>query len=209
MSRNKENMARNSVDKDCVLSFNESDFSNRASMIEKIKSRICEVKDFPKPGVGFKDITPVVLDADCYRFAIDRMVSWAKKRKPELIAGIESRGFLFAAPVASRLNLGMAIIRKKGKLPRRTVSVRAPNEYAVEHFEMHADSVQPGQRVLIIDDLIATGSSSISAINLVNALGGKVVGFAALVELAFLKGRENIRRAHPAVDVLALIRFEE
>ncbi len=178
-------------------------------MIEKIKSKICEVKDFPRPGVGFKDITPVVLDADCYRFAIDKMAGWAKERKPELVAGIESRGFLFAGPVADRLGLGMAIIRKKGKLPRQTVCVRAPNEYAVEHFEMHADSVQPGQRVIIIDDLIATGSSSISAINLVNTLGGKVVGFAALVELAFLKGVENIGRAHPEVDVFTIIRYEE
>lgn len=178
-------------------------------MIETLKNRICEVKDFPKPGVGFKDITPIVLDANCYRYAIDRMVSWAKKKRPQIVAGIESRGFLFAAPVAYRLGLGLTIIRKKGKLPRPTVSVRAPNEYAVEYFEMHADSIQPGQRVLIIDDLIATGSSSISAINLVHKLGGKTVGFAALVELAFLKGIENIRQAHPEVDVLALVRFEE
>ncbi|MBM3285634.1 MAG: adenine phosphoribosyltransferase [Candidatus Aminicenantes bacterium] len=178
-------------------------------MIEKLKSAICEVKDFPKPGIGFKDITPLVLDAKCFRYAVDQMVAWAAKKKPGLIAGIESRGFLFAAPVAHRLGLGLTIIRKKGKLPRSTVSVRAPNEYAVEQFEMHADSVQSGQRVLIVDDLIATGSSSISAIDLVNKLGGKAVGFAALVELAFLKGVENIRQVHPEVEVFALIRFEE
>ncbi len=178
-------------------------------MIDKVKSKICEVKDFPKPGIGFKDITPVVQDAATYKYVIDRMAAWARKKKPQLIAGIESRGFLFASPVAHKLGLGLTIIRKKGKLPRKTVSVRAPNEYAVEHFEMHADSIQPGERVLIIDDLIATGSSSISAIDLVDKLGGKAVGFAALVELAFLNGVENIKKAHPEVDIFALIKFEE
>lgn len=178
-------------------------------MIERIKSKIFEVKDFPKPGIGFKDITPVVQDSECYKYTVNRIAAWAKKKNPEIIAGIESRGFLFAAPVAYRLGLGLTVIRKKGKLPRRTVSVRAPNEYAVEQFEMHADSVQPGERVVIIDDLIATGSSSISAINLVQKLGGNPVGFAALVDLAFLKGVDNIRKAHPKVDVFALIKIKE
>jgi adenine phosphoribosyltransferase len=178
-------------------------------MIDQVKSKICEVKDFPKPGIGFKDITPVVQDAATYKYVINRITAWARKKKPQLIVGIESRGFLFAAPVAHKLGLGMTIIRKKGKLPRQTVCVRAPNEYATEYFEMHADSIRPGERVLIVDDLIATGSSSISAIGLVNILGGKVVGFAALVELAFLKGVENIKKAHPEVDVFALIKFEE
>jgi adenine phosphoribosyltransferase len=178
-------------------------------MIAKVRDRILEVKDFPKPGVGFKDITPVVQDADTYKYVIERMAAWAKKKRPQLIAGIESRGFLFAAPVAHKLGLGLAIIRKKGKLPRPTVVVRAPNEYAVEHFEMHTDSIQPGERVLIVDDLIATGSSSISAIDLVDKLGGKAVGFAALVELGFLHGVENIKKAHPEVDIFALIKFEK
>jgi adenine phosphoribosyltransferase len=178
-------------------------------MIDRVRCKILEVKDFPKPGIGFKDITPVVQDAGCYKYAIERLTAWAKKKKPRIIAGIESRGFLFAAPVANRLGLGLTIIRKKGKLPRRTVSVRAPNEYAVEHFEMHADGVRKGERVLIIDDLIATGSSSISAIDLVRKLGGNPVGFAALVELAFLKGVETIKKAHPKVDVFALIKFEK
>jgi len=178
-------------------------------MIERLKGKIFEVKDFPKPGVGFKDITPVVQDAECYKYAVDRITAWAKTKKPQVIAGIESRGFLFAAPVAHELGLGLIIIRKKGKLPRRTVSVRAPNEYAVEHFEMHADSLRKGERVLIIDDLIATGSSSISAIDLVRKLGGNPVGFAALVDLAFLRGVENIKKAHPAMDIYALIKFEK
>ncbi|MFQ6070667.1 MAG: adenine phosphoribosyltransferase [Candidatus Aminicenantales bacterium] len=178
-------------------------------MIEKVKARICEVKDFPKPGIGFKDITPLLLDAECFNYVIDRISEWGKKRKTELVVGIEARGFLFAAPVAHHLRLGLSIIRKKGKLPRETVSIRAPNEYAVEYFEKHADSIKPSQRVLIVDDLIATGSSSISSIELVKKLGGVVVGFAAVVELSFLHGVERIREAHPDVEVLSLIQFEK
>jgi adenine phosphoribosyltransferase len=178
-------------------------------MITQVKEKICEVKDFPKPGIGFKDITPLIEDPTCYNYVIDRIAAWAKKKKPQIVAGIESRGFLFAAPVAHQLKLGVAIIRKKGKLPRKTVCVRAPNEYAVEYFEMHNDSIRPSQRVLIIDDLIATGSSSISAIDLVKKLGGEVVGFASVVELTFLKGMDCIKKAHPDVDILSLIQFEK
>lgn len=178
-------------------------------MLSRAKEKIREVKDFPKKGIGFKDITPLVEDASCYNYVIDRIASWAKERKPEIVAGIESRGFLFAAPVAHQLRLGLAIIRKKGKLPRKTVCVRAPNEYALEYFEMHHDSILPSQRVLIVDDLIATGSSSISAIDLVKKLGGQVVGFASVVELCFLNGVESIRRSHPDVDILTLIQFEK
>jgi len=178
-------------------------------MITRSREKICEVKDFPKPGINFKDITPLVEDADCYNYVIDRIASWAKERKPEIVVGIESRGFLFAAPVAYRLDLGLAIIRKKGKLPQKTVCVRAPNEYAVEYFEIHTDSILPSQRVLIIDDLIATGSSSISAIDLVKKLEGKIIGFASVVDLAFLNGLECIKKAHPDVDILSLIQFEK
>ncbi len=178
-------------------------------MIEKVKARIYEVKDFPKPGIGFKDITPVVQDADVFKYVVDEMASWAAQRAPDLIVGIESRGFLFAAPVAHHLGLGLSIIRKKGKLPRRAVSVRAPNEYAVEFFEMHEDAVVEGQKALIVDDLIATGSSSISAIDLVQKLGGSVAGLAAVVELVFLKGTEAIKKAHPEVDVWTLVKFTE
>jgi len=178
-------------------------------MIERLKTKIREVKDFPKPGIGFKDIMPLVQDAESYAFVIDAIAAWAEQKEPELIVGIESRGFLFAAPVAHRLGLGVAAIRKKGKLPWKSVSVRAPNEYAVEHFEMHADAVQPGQRVVIVDDLIATGSSSISAIDLVQKLEGRVAGFAAVIELVFLNGVEAIRKAHPEVEVFSLVKFTE
>lgn len=178
-------------------------------MLDQAKEKICEVKDFPRPGIGFKDITPLIEDASSFNFVIDRIACWAKERETQIVAGIEARGFLFAAPVAYQLGLGLAVIRKKGKLPRKTVCVRAPNEYAVEHFEMHSDSIHADQRVCIIDDLIATGSSSISAIDLVKKLGGRIVGFASVVELVFLKGVDSIKRAHPDVDILSLIQFEK
>jgi len=172
-----------------------------------LKTKICDVVDFPKPGVTFKDLTPLIQDAAAYNQAIDRMAAWAREKKPGIVAGIEARGFLFAAGVARELRLGLAIIRKKGKLPRKSVCIVAPNEYAVENFEVHSDAFAPGQRVLIVDDLIATGSSSISSIDLVGKLEARVVGFAAVVDLSFLKGVENIKKAHPEVDILSLVTF--
>lgn len=177
-------------------------------MLERCKDLIVEVKDFPKPGIGFKDITPLVQDPDAFRYIVECISFWAEERSTEILVGIESRGFLFGAAVAFQLGLGMGVVRKKGKLPRETVSVKAPNEYAVEYFEMHTDTLQPGQKVLIIDDLIATGSSCVSAIDLVKQLNGNVIGFAAVVDLAFLKGREAIKQAHPDVEVFSLITFE-
>lgn len=175
--------------------------------VETLKSKIIEIPDFPKPGVNFKDITPLVHDAQCYRFIISELASWAKPKRPTLVVGIESRGYLFAAPLAYELGLGLSIIRKKGKLPRKTISIVAPNEYAVETFEMHADAAQPEDRVIIVDDLIATGSSSISAISLVKKLGAEVIGFAAVVELVFLDGLKNIKKAHSDIDILTLIKL--
>ena len=175
---------------------------------DQLKQRILEVKDFPKPGIGFKDIAPLVLDPESYHYTIDRLTAWAAAHHPDVIVGIESRGYLFAAPVARDLKLGLSVIRKKGKLPRKTVCVQAPNEYAIEVFEMHEDGLNPGQRVVVIDDLIATGSSSVSALRLVKLLGANPVGFGAVVDLAFLHGIPAIRAAHPDVDVFHLIRYE-
>jgi len=172
-----------------------------------LKNYILDVPDFPKPGIVFKDITPVVQSAQAFHFAVDELAAWARPLRPEILAGIESRGFLFAAALARELRLGLTVIRKKGKLPRKAACVVAPNEYAVEHFEMHEDGVAPGQRVLIVDDLIATGSSSVSAIELVQLLKGDVVGFGAVIELSFLGGLERIRKAHPDVPVHALVRY--
>lgn len=176
--------------------------------LEQLKDFIYEVKDFPKPGIGFKDISPLVRDAAAYNFAVDRLTEWTRAKRPDVIVGIESRGYLFAAPVARDLRLGLDVIRKRGKLPRKTICVKAPNEYAVEYFEMHEDTIRPGQRVVVLDDLIATGSSSISALDLVQLLKGEPVGFGAVIELGFLSGVAAIRKAHPEVDVFSLIRYD-
>jgi len=176
-------------------------------MLERIKKKIIEVKDFPKPGIGFKDVTPLIEDPECFRYIVDKISDLAEEKKAEKIVTIESRGFIFGSPVAYKLSLGMSVIRKKGKLPRECISNKAPNEYAVEYFEIHKDSIKPGEKVLIIDDLIATGSSSISSIDLIKKLGGNVVGFAALVELTFLKGKQAINNVHPDIDIMALIQF--
>jgi len=172
-----------------------------------LKSMIVDVPDFPKPGVIFKDITPIVQDAAAFNQVIDQLAEIARKYSPSRVAAIESRGFIFGAALARELRLGFTIIRKKGKLPRKTLSILAPNEYAVEYFEAHLDSVKPGEKVIIIDDLIATGSSGISAIELVQKLGGRVVAFAAVVELTFLDGVKRLNEAHPQVPVFSLIKF--
>jgi len=172
-----------------------------------LKSMIVDVPDFPKPGVIFKDITPIVQDAAAFNQVIDQLAEIARKYSPSRVAAIESRGFIFGAALARELRLGFTIIRKKGKLPRKTLSILAPNEYAVECFEAHLDSVKPGEKVIIIDDLIATGSSGISAIELVQKLGGRVVAFAAVVELTFLDGVKRLNEAHPQVPVFSLIKF--
>ncbi len=172
-----------------------------------IKSLVVDVKDFPKPGIVFKDITPIVQNAAAFNQIIEDLAAWAGPKNPALIAGIESRGFIFASAVARELRLGLTLIRKQGKLPRPSIRVEAPNEYALEHFEMHEDALAAGDRVVIIDDVIATGSSSISAIHLVKALKGEVLGFGAVVDLSYLHGIENIQKVHRNVDVFTLIQF--
>jgi adenine phosphoribosyltransferase len=178
-------------------------------MLDKAKEKILEIKDFPKPVIGFKDIPHVLEDPSSCKIVINDLVSWAREKRPQIIAGIESGGFLFAAPVAHQLGLGLAMIRKKGKLPLECVCVKAPNEYAVGFFEMHKDSINEGQRVLIIDDLIATGSSTVNAIDIVKEIGGEVVGFATVVEILFLGGLDFIKKSHPEVEILSLIQFEQ
>ncbi|MGB9893038.1 MAG: adenine phosphoribosyltransferase [Candidatus Saccharicenans sp.] len=172
-----------------------------------LKSLIVDVPDFPKPGIIFKDITPIVQEAAAFNLVIDQLSEIAKKYSPARVAAIESRGFIFGAALARELKLGFTIIRKKGKLPRKTITILAPNEYAVEYFEAHVDSVKPGEKVVIIDDLIATGSSGISAIELVQKLGGQVVAFEAVVELTSLEGVKKINQAHPEVPVFSLVKF--
>ncbi len=175
--------------------------------MKDLKALIFDVPDFPKPGIVFKDITPVIQDAEAFNLVIDLMAEVARRYSPDRVAAIESRGFIFGAALARELRTGFSLIRKKGKLPRPTLSLRAPNEYAVEYFEAHLDSIQPGERVVIVDDLIATGSSAVSAIELVQKLGGRPVAFVALVELTFLEGVKKITEAHSEVPVFTLVKF--
>ena len=178
-------------------------------MLKKAKDKIREIKDFPRPGKGFKDITPLVEDADSFNNVIDELAAWAKKKKPDIIAGIESGGFLFAAPVANKLGLGLIVIRKKGRLPSESVRVGVTDDESFEYLETHTESIDPSHKVIIIDDLIASGSTSVNAIDLIKKLGGKVIGFASVVDVVFLKGIEFIKKAHPDVAVLSLIQYEE
>lgn len=172
-----------------------------------LKAMIVDVPDFPKPGVIFKDLTPIIQRAEAFNQTIDELVAVAKRYAPDRVAAIESRGFIFGAALARDLRLGFSLIRKKGKLPRKTLTILAPNEYAIEHFEAHVDSISPGEKIIVVDDLIATGSSAISAIELVKQLGGKVVAFEAVVELTFLQGKGKINEAHPDVPVFSLVKF--
>ncbi|WAM34494.1 adenine phosphoribosyltransferase [Caldicellulosiruptor morganii] len=169
-----------------------------------LKEKFRHVLNFPKEGIDFIDITTVLQDKDAFRYAIDSLVELVKDLDFDLIVGPESRGFIFGAPVAYVLNKGLVLVRKKGKLPYKTVSVEYELEYGKDVLEMHIDAIQPGQKVVIIDDLLATGGTTLSNIKLVEKLGGKVVGIAYLVELTYLNGRENLK----GYDVRSVVQFE-
>ncbi|MBW3621994.1 MAG: adenine phosphoribosyltransferase [Armatimonadetes bacterium] len=158
----------------------------------KARQLIREIHDFPTPGILFRDITPVLLDPEALRECIDLYVEDAEARQAELIIGIESRGFLFGIPVADRLGLGFAPVRKLGKLPYSTLQAEYDLEYGSNTVEMHVDAIQPGQRCVIIDDLLATGGTAEAACGLVEQLGGVVAGITCLIELTFLNGRSRL-----------------
>lgn len=156
------------------------------------KRLIRDIPDFPKVGIVFKDITPVLQDAVAFREVLDRMIAFAREQQIDAVVGIESRGFIFGAPIAYALSIGYIPVRKLGKLPGETVREEYALEYGTNTVEVHKDAVQPGQRVLIADDLLATGGTSAAAVRLIEKLGGEVAGLVFLVELAFLNGREAL-----------------
>jgi adenine phosphoribosyltransferase len=162
---------------------------------------IRDVPDFPKPGIMFKDITPLLRDAQAMKETI-RLLSEPYKGKVDLVAGIESRGFVFGSLVADRLGVGFVPIRKPGKLPHKTICQSYELEYGTNTVEIHCDAVSQGQRVLLVDDLLATGGTMSAARKLVESLGGTVVAAAFVVELAFLKGRSLLN----SLPVLSLIK---
>jgi adenine phosphoribosyltransferase len=161
--------------------------------MEELKQRIRHVPDFPKKGILFYDVTTLLEDRDGFRMAIDAMAEPHDEAKVDLIVGIESRGFIFGAALADRLGAGFAPVRKPGKLPSKTRRVTYALEYGNDALEMHEDAIDPGQRVLIVDDLLATGGTAAATVELVRGLGGDVVGLQFLIELAGLAGREKLK----------------
>jgi adenine phosphoribosyltransferase len=171
--------------------------------VESLRARIREIPDFPKPGILFYDITTLLKDADAFSESIDLLTNPFEDARIDLVVGMESRGFIFSAPMAYKLECGFVPVRKLGKLPAETVSVEYALEYGTNTLEIHKDAILPGQRVLIVDDLLATGGTVLGTIELVKELKAKVVGLAFLVELPFLKGRERLGE----YDIHSVIQF--
>ncbi len=160
--------------------------------MKSIEEYVVSIPDFPEPGIIFRDVTSVLQDAEGLALAIDLMQEKLKGVEFDLIAGPESRGFIFGVPIAYNLHKPFIPIRKKGKLPRETASIQYELEYGTAELEIHRDAIKPGQRVVIIDDLIATGGTNEAIVKLIEGLGGKVVKTVFLMELAGLKGREKL-----------------
>ncbi len=163
-----------------------------SELAERIDAAIRDVPDFPKPGILFKDITPVLADAQLMRDITQEMMTFARAVDAQVIVGMESRGFLFGVPLAMEMGLPFAPARKPGKLPYKTVGFEYELEYGTNRLELHIDAMQPGERVLIVDDLLATGGTADATARIVRELGGVVAGFAFLVELDFLSGRKAL-----------------
>ena len=160
--------------------------------LSKIRGAIRDVPDFPKPGIIFKDITPVLCDGALFRAAIDLFLARCRDQRIDKVVCIDARGFLFGSAVAYELGLGLIPIRKKGKLPYKCESAAYTLEYGEAEMEMHIDSIQPGERIVLIDDLLATGGTSASAITLIKKVGGELVEAQFLIELEFLHGRAKL-----------------
>lgn len=167
------------------------------------KQHIRIVPDFPQPGVSFKDITTLLKDGDIYRKAVEAIKEEVGKKHIDLIAGPEARGFVVGAPLAYALGVGFVPVRKSGKLPGETIEEDYDLEYGKDKLAIHKDAIRPGQRVLVTDDLLATGGTIKTVVNLVRRLGGNVVGAAFLIELSELKGREKLE----GLDIFSLITY--
>jgi adenine phosphoribosyltransferase len=174
-----------------------------APALRRLSALIRDVPDFPRPGIVFKDITPLLQDPNGLRLACELLAAPFLERNVDLVVGMESRGFIFAAPVALALGAGFAIARKLGKLPGETLRASYALEYGNAEIEMHRDAIIPGQRVLIVDDVIATGGTAAATARLVREMGGIVVGACFLIELAFLDGRQAL----DGVPIEAVLRF--
>jgi adenine phosphoribosyltransferase len=169
----------------------------------RLEDWIRDIPDFPQKGVLFKDITPLLQNGPAFHAAIDQLAAHYAGAGIQKVVGVESRGFIFGAPLAYMLNCGFVPVRKFGKLPYKTVNVEYALEYGTNVVEIHTDAIVPGERVLVVDDLLATGGTVSAAIELVEKLGGQIAGIAFLVELTFLRGRDHFK-GH---DVFALIKY--
>ncbi|MCU0483379.1 MAG: adenine phosphoribosyltransferase [Chloroflexi bacterium] len=159
---------------------------------DELRAKVREIPDFPKPGILFYDITTLLKDAAAYRSAVDLMLAPYQDARIDVVVGMESRGFIFSGPMAYLLGAGLVPVRKLGKLPAETISVEYALEYGTNTLEVHRDAIGPGQRVLIVDDLLATGGTVQGTVELVERLQGEIVGLSFLVELSFLKGRDRL-----------------
>jgi adenine phosphoribosyltransferase len=168
-----------------------------------LRERIRDVPDFPTKGIVFKDLMPLIADPAYFRETIDRLAEWARPRSPDLVLGAEARGFIFGAALAYSLGAGFIPARKPGKLPRETIEATYALEYGTDSLQMHRDAVSEGSRVLVLDDVLATGGTAKAKVELVESLGGVVVGMLFVIELTFLDGRERL----DGYDVHALVQY--
>ena len=169
--------------------------------VEDLKRRIRDIPDFPKPGILFRDITPLLSDGQSFCRVIDYIGERYQDKRIDVVVGVEARGFIMGAALAYRLHAGNILVRKRGKLPYKTHRATYDLEYGTDTLEIHQDAIQPGQRVLIVDDLLATGGTIAAVVDLVNQLGGSIVGLAFLIELTALKGREKLKD-HPVFSLI-------
>jgi adenine phosphoribosyltransferase len=171
--------------------------------VDSLKAKIRDVPDFPEPGIVFKDIMPLLADAASLRETVDLLADWIEPRKPDVILGAEARGFILGASLAYKLGCGFVAARRPGKLPWKTVSATYALEYGENALELHADAISGGQRVLVHDDVLATGGTAKAICDLAEQLGGQIVGVAFVIELAFLEGRQHLEQ----YDVHSLITY--
>lgn len=176
-----------------------------ATIVSEIRDTIRDIPDFPKPGIVFKDITPLLSNGPLFRKTIDHLAERYQSAPIDAIVGVESRGFIIGAALAYRLGKGLCLVRKPGKLPYETLSASYELEYGTDTLEVHRDALPPGARALLVDDLIATGGTATAAAALVEQLGGKIAEYAFIIELGFLNARDKLRPA----EVFSLIRYDE
>lgn len=170
-----------------------------------LRQKIRVIPDFPKPGISFKDITTLLRDGEALQYAIKSMAEHFRDKGIEMVVGVESRGFILGAPLAYEMGLGFTLIRKPGKLPGAVIRVDYELEYGTDGLEIHKDAFSPGTRVLLVDDLLATGGTILAAVELIEKLGGEVAGLAFLIELAYLEGRERLKD----YDIFTLVSYSE